>query len=154
MKFLKWLVIIVIGVPVLLVAGIYVRNKSIGPVGWAEDNTVKALKQRMKDPDTMVIRSSYFVQKTDSDGDNEIAMCGVVDGKNSFGGYTGGTRFVSISKDFKTGQTFDTYIVQLEDASTSDKATARQVHMLTGFEKVYWNGHCVDDTHPALVAEN
>jgi hypothetical protein len=151
MKFLKWLLIVVIAIPLVLVAGIYVRNKAVGPVGWAEDNTVKALKMKMKDPGSMVIRSSYFVQKTNTAGDVEIAMCGLVDAKNSFGGFAGGTRFVSVSSDNKNPATFDTYIVQMDESSSSDKAEAQQVHMLTGFEKVYWNGHCVDDAHPALA---
>jgi hypothetical protein len=154
MKFIKWLVIVLIGVPVLLVAGIYVRNKSIGPVGWAEDNTVKALRQRMKDSDSMVIRSSYIVQITKPSGDVEISICGIADGRNSFRGFDGGTRFVSVSSDNKSLGTFDTHIVQMDDSSASEKAEAKQVKMLTGFEKIYWNGHCVDDTHPALVVEN
>lgn len=152
MKFLKWLAIVVIGIPVLLVAGIYVRNKSVGPIGWAEDNTIKGLKAKMKDPDSMVIQSSYFVQTTKPSGDVEIAMCGIVDGRNSFGGFAGGSRFVSVSSDSKKPATFDTYIVQMDESSTSDRAVAKQVKMLTGFEKVYWNGHCVDDAHPALAA--
>ena len=31
---------------------------------------------------------------------------------------------------------------------------AREVQMLTGFEKVYWNGHCVDAAHAASDATN
>ncbi|MBA5686964.1 hypothetical protein [Rugamonas apoptosis] len=154
MKFLKWLAIVVLLVPVLLVAGFYVRNKAVGPAGWAEDNTIKTLRARMKDPDSMVIRSSYFVRKVAASGDVEIAMCGIVDGKNSFGGFTGGTRFVSVSTDYKNTETFDTHIVQMDESSSSDRAAAQSLHRVTPFEEVYWNGHCVDDAHPALVAEN
>lgn len=153
MKFLKWLAIVVVGVPVLLMAGIYVRNKSVGPVGWAEDNTIKALKAKMKDPDSMVVRSSYFVQTATPTGDTEISMCGIADGRNSYGGYAGGTRFVSVSLDSKSTNTFDTYIVQMDESSATERAESKQVKMLTGFEKVYWNGHCVDGAHPALVVE-
>lgn len=59
---------IIVAIPVVLIAGIYVHNKAIGPVGWAQDNTQKALRAHMKDPGSMVIRSSYVVQKTDAKG--------------------------------------------------------------------------------------
>lgn len=149
MKFLKWFVILVVAIPVVLAAVFFIRNKVVGPIGWAEDNTIKELRAQMKDPGSMVIRSSYFVTKLDKDNNTEISMCGVVDGKNSFGGYAGGTRFVSES--LATKNTFSTNVVKLDDTDSQQKKEAAQVHMLTGFEKVYWNGNCVDDTHPALV---
>lgn len=151
MKFLKWLVTLIIAIPVVVAVGFFIRNKAIGPMGWAEDNTIKALRAKMKDPDSMVIRSSYFVQKMDKDNYTVISMCGIVDAKNSFGGFSGGTRFVSES--LATKNTFDTYIVQLDDIGTQQKREAAAVHRLTGFEKVYWNGSCVDNAHPPLVPE-
>lgn len=84
MKFLKWFLILLITIPVFIAAGIYIRNKAAGPVGWAEDNTNKALRAKMKDPDSMTIRSSYIVLKTNDRNDTEINICGIVDGKNSF----------------------------------------------------------------------
>lgn len=149
MKILKWFVILIISIPFVLAVGFYIRNKAVGPLGWAEDNTIKALRIKMKDPDSMVIRSSFVLQKQDKNNNTVISICGIVDGKNGFGGYTGGTRFVSVSIATNITNTFDTYIVEIENAE--EESVAASVHMLSGFEKVYWNGNCVDDAHPALV---
>jgi len=146
---LAWIVGIIVAIPVIFVAGVYVHNKAIGPVGWAQDNTEKALKRMMKDPDSMVVRSSYVVQKTDDSGDQLIYVCGIVDGKNSFGGYAGGSRFASKSTYSKRFETFDTQSVHMEDAA--QQRAAKQVGMLSGFDKVYWNDWCVDSEHPAVI---
>jgi hypothetical protein len=145
-----WFFGIIVAVPVVLIASIYIRNKAIGPAGWAQDNTVKALKERMKDPSSMVIRSSYVVQKMDDKGNQTISICGIVDGRNGFGGYAGGTRFASKSEYSKSLETFDTSSVQMEDPE--QERTAKEVGMLSGFDSVYWNDWCVDATHPAVVA--
>ncbi len=153
MKIFKWfaiVVVIVVSIPVVIIGASYIRNKTIGPAGWAEDNTEKRLKAMMKDPDSMVVRSSYIVQVEKEPGKVEIAVCGVVDGKNGFGGYTGGTRFVSVSSDNKKTETFDTYIVEMDTATAADRSTEK-ARDLTPFEKVYWNGHCVDASHSALT---
>ncbi|WP_241988151.1 hypothetical protein [Dokdonella fugitiva] len=147
---LAWVVGIIVALPVVLIAGIYIHNKAIGPVGWAQDNTEKALREHMKDPGSMVIRSSYVVQKTDAKGNQLIYICGIVDGKNSFGGYAGGTRFASKSEYSKALDTFDTWSVQIEDPE--QERSAREVGMLSGFDSVYWNDWCVDASHPAIVA--
>jgi hypothetical protein len=148
MKFLKWLAILIVVIPVVVIASMFIRNKAVGPVGWAEDNTIKALKAKMRDPDSMVIRSSYVVQKSMLDGGTEIAICGVVDGKNGFGGFSGGTLFMSRSTEWSN--TFDTNIVEMEDPE--QKRLSDSLGVLSSFQKVYWNGNCVDDSHPALVA--
>nr|AAL24541.1 orf196EGC129 [uncultured bacterium] len=150
---LAWVFGVIVAIPVLLIVGFYTRNKAIGPVGWAQDDTVKALKERMKDPDSMVIKSSFVVQKTDEKGDQLISMCGVVNGKNSFGGYTDGTRFASRSTYSKSLDVFfGIRSVQMEDPE--QQRTAREVGMLSGFDKVYWNEWCVDAEHPPVVATN
>ena len=122
---LAWIFGVIIAIPIVLIAGIYVHNKAIGPVGWAQDNTAKALKEHMKDPSSMAIRSSYVVQKTDSKGNQSIYICGIVDGKNGFGGYSGGTRFASRSEYSKSLDTFDTWSVQMEDPE--DERTAKEI---------------------------
>ncbi|PHV26377.1 hypothetical protein CSQ93_20030 [Janthinobacterium sp. BJB426] len=158
MKFLKWLliavVVLIIGVPSLMAAGYYVRNKMAGPDGWAKDDALKALKAKMKDPDSTVIRSSYLVHKRKDSETMEIVVCGIVDGKNGFGAYTGGTRFVSVSADNEKLNTFDTYIVEMDEASMQDREASKKGISLTSFEEVYWNGYCVDAQHPALAAKS
>jgi hypothetical protein len=139
-----WFFSIVVAVPFVLTASIYIRNKAVGPAGWAQDNTVKALKEHMKDPSSMVIESSYVVQKTDDKGHQLISICGIVDGRNSFGGYSGGTRFASQSTYSKSAETFYTLAVQMEDPKK--QRTAKEVGMLSAFDIVYWNDWCVDAT--------
>ncbi|MFZ6718870.1 hypothetical protein [Undibacterium sp. Ji49W] len=151
MKIIKWIILVVIAVPLALVAIIYARNKMVGPAGWAEDNTTKQLKSMMKDPDSMVIRSSFVLQRTNSDGNTEISICGIVDGRNAFGGYAGGTRFVSLSMDNKKSNTFDTIFVKIDESTASDRALAKRLDTITPFEHAYWNGNCVDETHPMLI---
>lgn len=149
MKILKWFVILIIAIPVLFMAGAVIRNKVVGPDGWAQDNTTERLKARMKDPDSMVIRASYIVRRQEPGTKRIIiAICGLVDGKNGFGGYTGGTRFMSRSVDNQDLGTFDTGEVALEDPQ--DKSVADSVHRLSAFEEIYWNADCVDAVHPAL----
>jgi hypothetical protein len=149
MKILKWLAILVVGAPAILIAFVYLRNKAVGPEGWAMDNTIDKLRTRMKDPESMVIRSSFIVHHAEAEGqDDVIAICGVVDAKNSFGGYTGGTRFVSRSVSSRKFDTFDTGEVILE--KPEEQRLAESVHMLSGFDNVYWNPQCVDAGHPAV----
>jgi hypothetical protein len=153
MKILKWFGIVVIAIPVLLIAGIFIRNKTVGPEGWARDNTIRALKGMMKDPDSMVIRSSYILKKQKSPDQTEISICGVADGRNSFGGFTGGSRFVSVSDDDSKFNTFDTLYVKLEDKSASEIGSIHKMKLLTPFEAAYWNSHCVDSLHPAITPD-
>jgi hypothetical protein len=143
MKVVKWALLAFVLVLVAVPLSAYVRNKLIGPVGWAQDDAERLLRQRVKDPGSMVIRSSFAVAAPDG----SIAICGIVDAKNSFGGYTGGVRFVSQS--LALSGSFTHIGLQLEDAA--ETRAARQVNRLSGFEEVYWNGSCVDEAHPPLT---
>jgi len=110
------------------------------------------LKAKMKDPESMVIRSSFIVRiNNPSDKTTTISICGIVDGKNGFGGYTGGTRFMSRSVLDDKLNTFDTHEVEMDN--TEDKRAAESVHSLSPFEDIYWNPSCVDAEHPALSAQ-
>ncbi len=152
-KKLKWAVALLVGVPVLIVAGVYVRNKAVGPAGWAKDNTLTYLKANLLNPGSMVIRSSYLVRTADPGKNvNVIELCGIVDAKDAAGEYTGGLRFVSRSIDDIGAGTFDTYAVLVENPAL--KVAADSQHVLTAFETRYWNTHCVDATHPPLTPAN
>ena len=148
MKSLKVLLGIVILVPIVLIATAYVRNKAVGPVGWAQDDAESRLRQLMKDPDLMVVRSSFVVQRATETGGVEISVCGIVDGRNSFGGYSGGQRFASLSYHHPELETFDTRSVEIEDPA--QKAQAEELGRLSAFESVYWNSRCVDSANPPL----
>lgn len=147
MKALDWIGVICL-VPVVLIAGSFIRNKVIGPVGWAKDDVEKALRMKMKDPDSMEIRSSYVVKRQTELGE-EISICGFVDGRNSFGAYSGPVRFASQSFSNRELGVFETSTVKMEDP-----LEAKQFHdanMLSNFEHIYWNKYCVDSSNPALT---
>lgn len=148
MKIVKWLVVVLVGVPLLIVAGVYVRNKAVGPAGWAQDNTVRQLKANLKHPDSMVIRSSYIVKVAAAHATTYF-LCGVVDAKDDAGAYTGGLRFLSTSVDDNDAGTFDTGAVVIEDPAQKIRADSQ--HVLSAFESASWNGHCVDAAHPQLA---
>lgn len=150
MKALKWIVVICLVSVVVLVAGSFIRNKMIGPVGWALDDAEKNLRSKMKDPDSMVIRSYYVVEKR-NEGTLEISICGLVDGRNSFGAYSGAARFISRSSSNRQLKYFNTHMVELENPLETKEAHG--VNMLSGFEYVYWNKYCVDASHPALTVK-
>lgn len=147
MKALKWIGVICL-VPVVLVAGSYIRNKMVGPVGWATEDVEKALRMKMKDPDSMVIRSSYVVERKTEFG-LEISICGFVDGRNGFGAYSGPVRFASKSFSNRQLGVFETSMVKLENPLEATQS--RESNMLSAFEEIYWNKYCVDATHPALT---
>lgn len=135
----KNLLITVIAIPVLFTAGSYIRNKAVGPEGWAMDNTETRLRQQFKDPESVVIRSSRTISTVDPDSrDATIHICGTVDGKNSFGAYPGAVRFVS--RSVSRSNTFDTYSVEVEDPRETE--VAHSVDRRSGFEKVYWDPNC------------
>lgn len=147
MKALKWIGVICL-VPVVLVAGSYIRNKMVGPVGWATEDVEKALRMKMKDPDSMVIRSSYVVERKTEFG-LEISICGFVDGRNGFGAYSGPVRFASKSFSNRQLGVFETSMVKLENPLEATQS--HESNMLSAFEEIYWNKYCVDATHPALT---
>ena len=62
---------------------------------FAYNETIDSIKLYMKDPDSVIIRSYNVRELVESNGYKSFIMCGVVDAKNSFGGYTGGVRFIS-----------------------------------------------------------
>ena len=139
MKILKIALISVVALFVLFAGGSYVRNKLIGPEGWAMDRTEQRLQAMMKDPGSTVIRSSQTFSRIDpATGNTIIHICGVVDGKNSFGAFSGGTRFVS--RSVSSADTFDTYEVDLEPPE--DVALALRANLPSPFEEVYWTPNC------------
>ncbi len=55
MKYMKWHVIALVGVPIIFVAIAFIRNKTVGPEGAAMENIEKRLRVKMKDPESMGI---------------------------------------------------------------------------------------------------
>ena len=52
-------------------------------------NQVLLIKERLKDPDSAKFRNTFIVRVQ-----GQALLCGEVNSKNSFGGYTGFTRFM------------------------------------------------------------
>lgn len=137
----KKIIIVLIAIPCVLIASIYIRNKSVGPEGWAMDDAQKKLRLHLKDPDSLVIRSAEtFVTIDPKDGDKIIHICGSFDGRNSFGAYGGATRFVSRSVQYAKFDAFHSGDVVVEEAD--DVAAARGAGRDSGFESVYWKPNC------------
>lgn len=124
---------------VLAMGSSFVRGQSDGPMGLAMSNTEQRLRGHLKDPDSMVIRSSYPVVRRSSGGSNEhIYICGLVDGKNSFGAYAGAVRFVSYS--IQTKESLKTYSVEVEDPRQTN--AAHEEAKRSDFERMYWDPNC------------
>lgn len=88
---LFWLTLIVIAFLCLVLIGNIVANKN--PEGMARLNLQDAVKARLKDP-----ASATFDQiETFEYEHGQYALCGRVNAKNSFGAFTGYTRFVATS---------------------------------------------------------
>ncbi|MBV5305932.1 MAG: hypothetical protein J0652_04475 [Desulfobulbaceae bacterium] len=81
-----------------LVATIVLCVFCVGTAFGGEAETIvsakRAIKNRVKDPDSVTFKDVFY-SKTDKDG--EVA-CGRFNAKNSFGAYTGYTRFISNGK--------------------------------------------------------
>lgn len=116
---------------------------------WTAEKNVAA---RMKDPDSAKFSAQFLIRSpVDKNGFQQIAVCGVVDGKNSFGALTGGTRFVVLQSEGRN--TFTTESVQIEDAdrrATVDSVDKPQKETI--FESIHWNRYCVDAAHPPMYS--
>lgn len=133
-------VAVILPVLFVLVAGSSsVRSKGYGPEGRALENTEEELRKHLKDPDSMVIRSAYPVVRNNPGGSNKhIHICGLVDGKNSFGAYAGAVRFVSYS--IQTPNSFETHSVEVEDPLKTSEAHDELKR--SDFERMYWDPNC------------
>lgn len=105
---------------------------------------------QLKNPDTARFGTSFVVRKqVEKNGAvfDAVALCGLVDGKNAFGAYAGGTRYVV--GGFQGGKIVTIVGVDLEDGDR--RATVKsydKAEKATIFEELYWNEKCVDAAHP------
>lgn len=139
--------VLLVAVPIIALGSVYIRNKVIGAAGWLKDDTEKLLRARMRDPDSLVIRDHYFVRNQTPGVEGMVTICGIVDGKNGFGAFAGGTRFVAYAFTGANSYTGPREVFMEDPRQQSD---AHALKRLSAFESVYWNGHCVDATHPAI----
>lgn len=137
-----------LGVLVLGFIGVgFIANVSASMEDKARWTAEKAVTMQLKDPDSVKFRDIFVVAKpTDIKDIFSVAVCGVVDGKNSFGAFTGGQRFVAKMVTDKSGNG-SVKDLQIEDDKRATVDSLRTKNKTTVFEKIYWNDYCVDATH-------
>lgn len=116
---------------------------------WSAEKIISA---RMKDPGSVKFGGVYLVEAPPiSPHARYVAVCGVVDGKNSYDAYTGGSRFAVLQSFGTAGsKTQDAIWAEIESAdrqATVGNSPAER-DRTTVFEKVTWNKYCVDEAHP------
>lgn len=102
----------------------------------ARGSAEKAISAKLKDPSSARFSDVFLVEaKAPVPETRHVAVCGTVDGKNSFGAYSGGSRFV-VLKSFGLGQfkTEGTLFAEIENLSSASSANA--------FAQVYWSKYC------------
>jgi len=117
----------------------------------AQISAEHAVSARLKDPPSARFSNEFVVrQPRDKSGTQMLATCGVVDGKNGFGAYNGGVRFVVDQSDNSQYGTFDTFTVTMEtdDNKQATIGTVNGSQPTSIFEMIYWNPSCVDAAHP------
>lgn len=79
-----------------------------------EANIIYAVSQRLKDPDSAAVSRLLIIPQ----GGGEIEACGLINGKNSFGSYTG-------DRAFHASYNIDTHI--LHDVTISEDSTYSRI---------------------------
>jgi hypothetical protein len=108
-------------------------------------------KAKLRDPESARFPVEPYLVRTKGKGDDAkfdaIAACGIIDGKNGFGGYTGGSRYVA-STMITSGDPVEgaPYSVEIDDLSDVAKYATRE----SSFDSIYWNKYCVDADHPPM----
>lgn len=116
----------------------------------------KSVAEQLKDPNAAQF-SEIFTVKGNHGAINskskwqDFAVCGFVNGKNSFGAYAGKTRFVAMLREYESDNRFSLIGVTLEGQSSELKqATVESRNSATPesvFEKIYWNESCIGNGH-------
>lgn len=94
--------------------------------------------QQLKDPSSAIFSNVKMINfKTSS----EFGICGYVNGKNSYGGYTGKKEFVFIAKSNKIFKE-NTLLIDGDDtASDPDAIHPNDAHLV---ESTLWTAYCED----------
>lgn len=122
--------------------------------GSDEDNAKavaeKVIAKTLKDPDSAKFSDVYTVEEKSTDPKiRSIAVCGLVNAKNSFGAYAGPTRFVVLQMFVPSMNVQDTSFSLLESSDRRATVASQQTGKLeTVFEAVTWNKYCVNPAHP------
>lgn len=119
----------------------------LNPSSEAKMLAEKAVTAQLKDPDSAKFGDAFVVvtPAKESPGLEDVAVCGLVNAKNGFGGYTGDQRYVAYGFRHVGGTNTTIVAVNFENlASEQQCETGRE----NAFEQFAWNVHCFDDAHP------
>lgn len=133
----------------LLIAMLIVVGCSAHPETKAKFLAEQVIKSNLKDPDSAKFSELYVVPYTGKNSTEAMmTVCGYVNAKNSFGGYTGNKRFavlISAPKEYAAELIYH-WIEGADKSAASGKNQSK--HKETAFEKLAWNPHCTDSLHP------
>lgn len=101
MKVIGWVVFFLIGVFVLtVVMSSFAESNRSNAIDFAKN----AISTMLKDPDSTKFNNIHFYQVTKEKDHIAGYVCGYVNGKNSFGGYVGSSRFLVLTDVTNKGQ--------------------------------------------------
>lgn len=146
----RTLVITFLAVPTALamaVAGFTYANRP--PWEIFQEVAQNEVKKELKDPESAIFGESFVISSPlmkDGIRLDAYALCGVVNGRNTFGAYTGGTRFIARGLAHKKSA-FVTSVIFEDSDRRATVTSAETDKKATIFEEIYWNKECVDSKH-------
>ena len=111
----------------------------------------KQVSAMLKDPDSARFSGLYLVPGAVREKMQDVAICGLVNGKNGFGGYGGVERFVAYGYKGTVGGSKLLGVSRANFEGADRRATLGTVdtpNKATIFEEIHWNEACVDKAHP------
>lgn len=111
-----------------------------------------SISNLLKDPSSAQFSDEFLVENLpDDSGYQNINVCGLVNGKNSFGAFSGSTRFVVALVVNRSQNILEATDSELDDGNDqATLSTENQENKETVFEQVYWNKMCINSQHPAM----
>ncbi len=109
------------------------------------------VRAMLKDPDSADFGDVYLVAGAKNEALQDIAICGLVNAKNSFGGYSGNQRFVAYGYKGTIAGSKSLGISRAYVEEADRQATVGTIdtpNKATVFEEIHWNKACVDAEHP------
>ena len=118
-------------------------------IGHAES----LIERNLKDPGSAQFSNVRVIRRPVKDPHlQDVAVCGQVNARNSFGGLAGNSRFVvdlNLRQSDKGVQTMGFSIEDADKRATVKSRDSADGPWATIFEEIYWNPHCTDEVHPA-----
>lgn len=142
MEFSAWFRVFTIGAAVAALAGCDVTKEMAVEKG--KDMVASALK----DPDSAKFQGVFMVEEQAIGDTHYGLLCGEVNSKNSFGGFTGFRRFVANFNYSKQGS-FEVSYVTLEEGVNA-KINSSGVSY---FQDIYWLGKCEPKPVPKQIEQ-